>query len=63
LARLEDLSPLKVLARGYSVSRALPDHRLIRSLKDVKIGTEVETILTDGRLISKVSEIDKNRLN
>ena len=63
LARLEDLSPLKVLARGYSVSRALPDHRLIRSLEDVKIGTEVETILTDGRLISKVSEIDKNRLN
>lgn len=62
LAHLDDLSPLKVLARGYSVTRIASDQTLIRSIKGLKTGLEVETILSDGRLISTVNEIDKNRL-
>lgn len=62
LARLDDLSPLKVLSRGYTVTRIASDQKLVRSIKGLKKGLEVETILPDGRLISTINEIDKNRL-
>jgi len=62
LARLDDLSPLKVLARGYSVSRLSPGEELIKSAKQIKPGDRMETILTDGRLMSTVDEVKKGKL-
>ena len=56
LARLENLSPLKILARGYAVSRKLPQGSLIRSVKDILPGDRMETILADGRVKSFVEE-------
>lgn len=46
--RLESLSPLNVLARGYSLTRTLPDKKIIRSVADLKPGEGVEIVLTDG---------------
>ncbi len=54
LSSLEALSPLKTLARGYSVSRGADNHALIKSLKDIDEGGKMETILPDGRLVSVV---------
>jgi exodeoxyribonuclease VII large subunit len=56
-ARLEGLSPLKVLARGYSVTSG-EDGRIVRAAKDVKIGEVVLTRLAKGRLRSKVEGHD-----
>ena len=56
LARLETLSPLKILARGYAVSRRLPKRSLIRSVRDILPGDRMETILSDGRIVSFVEE-------
>jgi len=56
LARLETLSPLNILARGYAVSRRLPKGSLIRSVKDVLPGDRMETVLADGRIKSFVEE-------
>jgi len=56
LSRLEALSPLKTLARGYSVSRKMDNRELVRSWRQVGRGDCMETILADGRVISTVEE-------
>ena len=56
--QLEALSPLKVLERGFSITEA-SDGRVITSVKDVKKGDNVTTILKDGTIISKVEEVEE----
>ena len=52
---LGSLSPLKILARGYSLTR-LPDGRVLRSAGEVGPGDRVEVILARGELGCLVSE-------
>lgn len=59
VTRLEALSPLKVLARGYSVARTMPDRKLIRSTDDVAVGERMETVVGDGSINAVVDEIKK----
>ena len=54
--RLEALSPLKVLSRGYSITES-EDGRVITSINDINSGEQMTTILKDGRIVSKI--IDK----
>ncbi len=49
-ARLDTLSPLSSLARGYSITRSGKDHTLIKSIQSVRVGDKLEVNLTDGRL-------------
>ena len=51
--KLDSLSPLKVLARGYSITQN-QQNLTIRSLKDVNVGEHIKTRLTDGNIISQV---------
>lgn len=51
--KLDSLSPLKVLARGYSITQN-QQNLTIRSLKDVNVGEQIKTRLTDGNIISQV---------
>lgn len=55
-SKLDGLSPLKILARGYSVTRRMPEGRVVRTLSDVSSGDRIETIVADGRLFSTVEE-------
>jgi exodeoxyribonuclease VII large subunit len=55
-AQLESLSPLNVLARGYSLTRTLPDRHVVRGIAEVDVGGEVEIVLHDGRLTARVEE-------
>jgi len=50
--RLDALSPLKVLARGYSVT--LRGDRVVRRAAEVTTGDELRTILAEGELRSRV---------
>lgn len=52
------VSPLAVLSRGYSVTRRMPDQRVLRATSDSSIGDQIETILGEGRLISRVESIE-----
>ncbi|MGN0908835.1 MAG: exodeoxyribonuclease VII large subunit, partial [Succinivibrio sp.] len=52
-ARLEALSPLKVLARGYSVSLG-PGGKAVTSPDEVASGDEMTTILAGGKVVSRV---------
>ena len=56
--RLEALSPLKVLERGFSITET-DDGRVISSVKDVHPGENVTTVLKDGTIISKVEKVEE----
>lgn len=56
VAKLDALSPLSVLARGYAVVRRADDRRLVADASKVKTGDVTETLLPKGRLISEVKE-------
>jgi len=66
-ARLDALSPLAVLSRGYSITetaQTAPDgtvkRRVIRKVDEVSPEQEIETRLTDGRIISRVVRTDED---
>lgn len=56
--KLDSLSPLKVLARGYSITQNQQNFT-IRSMKDVNIGEHIKTRLTDGNIISQVIRLEE----
>jgi exodeoxyribonuclease VII large subunit len=53
--RLEALSPLKVLGRGYSVTFG-PDGRVLRSVESIAPGDRIRTRLQSGAVVSEVRE-------
>jgi exodeoxyribonuclease VII large subunit len=53
-SRLQALSPLAILSRGYSITRSIPDGALIRHADDVQIGQDVEILLANGALTCEV---------
>ncbi len=55
-ARLDSLSPLAILARGYSVCRRLPDLSILTRAASVAEGGRVEVLLHQGGLICRVEE-------
>ncbi len=52
--RMEALNPLAILRRGYSVTRTLPGLAVVTHPDQVGVGTEVETLVADGRLLCTV---------
>ena len=61
LSRLETLSPIGVLARGYSVTRILPSNKLVKSVEAIKTGNRLESTFSDGSAVSVVEEIIKRK--
>jgi exodeoxyribonuclease VII large subunit len=57
-AQLESLSPLGVLARGYSLTTRTADGKLLRSARNIAPGELVRTRLADGEIISRVEAAD-----
>jgi len=55
-ARLESLSPLNVLSRGYSLTRREADQAVVRRAEQVRPGDRLVTILQSGEVISRVEE-------
>ena len=56
ISALHNLSPLAILARGYSVVDTLKERKIVRSHKDVSIGTSVRARVAEGQLICLVQE-------
>lgn len=53
-ARLESLSPLAVLARGYSVTSRVADGQIVRESGQVQPGDAIRTRLARGEITSRV---------
>ena len=56
--KLDSLSPLKVLARGYSITQNQQNFT-IRSMKDVNVGEQIKPRLPDGDIISQVIRLEE----
>jgi exodeoxyribonuclease VII large subunit len=50
------LNPLSVLNRGYSITRTLPDQRVILDAKTVAVQDPIEIILSQGRILTRVEK-------
>jgi exodeoxyribonuclease VII large subunit len=61
--RLQSLSPLAVLSRGYSITRLLPERKILCGVEGVREGDEVEVILAEGRMECSVESIDCRKWN
>lgn len=57
-ARLDNLSPLAVLARGYSVTQK-EDYRIVTSVEQVRWGEELVTTVADGKIVSVVQSVEE----
>ena len=57
-ARLDAMSPLKVLARGYSVART-EDGSILRDARQVQPGQEIELQLSRGRVAAQVTHTEE----
>jgi exodeoxyribonuclease VII large subunit len=53
-ATLTALNPRAVLQRGYSITRTLPDHAIVRDSAVVRDGQPLEVLLAKGALQVKV---------
>lgn len=56
-ATLEAISPLRVLARGYSLTRRAGELAPLCDAADVAPGAELETLLAKGILVSRVTAV------
>ena len=54
--KLNALSPLAILSRGYSIAMKLPEMQIIKDVKEVQEGDEVNIRLHKGNLICVVSK-------
>ncbi len=57
-SKLEALSPLAILRRGYSITAKLPEHVIIKNSDILKKGDEVETKLGNGKFRSRVEKVE-----
>lgn len=56
-SRLDTISPLKTLARGYCLAMDAKDGSIISQVSQAKVGQRLETQLSDGLLISLIEKI------
>jgi exodeoxyribonuclease VII large subunit len=54
LGKLDSLSPLAILRRGYSITRKTPSLQIVRSASQVREGERVEVKLHEGTLLCGV---------
>ena len=54
-AKLDAMSPLKVLSRGYAMTQ-LTDGQIVRSVHDVAPGDQIRVTLEDGHFFASVTD-------
>lgn len=59
MEKLDMLSPVQVLRRGYGVVEQ--EGKILTSIKDTDVGAQIEVILKDGRLTAVVEAIESQK--
>jgi exodeoxyribonuclease VII large subunit len=60
VAKLDSLSPLAVLARGYSITYRLPDAEIVRDSSEMRPGDRVRVRLHRGLLTCGVEQVENH---
>ena len=58
-AKLDAMSPLKVLTRGYAMAQT-PDGKVVRSVSQVSCGDRIRISFSDGKLTATVTDVKEN---
>lgn len=58
---IQDLSPLSVLRRGYSITRKLPERIILKDTSNVQKGDQVQVLLSEGELGCKIEKIEEKK--
>lgn len=59
-AKLEAISPLATLSRGYAIVKG-DDGRAVTSVLDVKVGDELTLAISDGELTAEIKKVKKKK--
>ena len=59
VSKLDAMSPLKVLTRGYAMAQT-NDGEVIKSVKQINPGDSIRVAISDGVLTAQVSEVKEN---
>jgi exodeoxyribonuclease VII large subunit len=59
--RLDAVSPIGTLSRGYSITLKLPGKTLVQRIGDVERSDEVSIIVNDGKIRCKVNEKEEGK--
>ncbi len=52
--KLDALSPLAILDRGYCICSRLPEGKVVRSVEDISVGDALKILFGDGEAVSEV---------
>jgi exodeoxyribonuclease VII large subunit len=58
--RLQSLSPLAVLGRGYSMTRSEKNQQLVTTAGQLKVGERIRTRFSNGDVVSRVEEVNND---
>ena len=58
-SKLDALSPLKVLTRGYALTQK-GDGTVVRSVNQVKMGDNIQIRVSDGSISASITQIEEN---
>jgi exodeoxyribonuclease VII large subunit len=58
--QLETLSPIGILKRGYSITRTIPDLKLVMDPKMVSLEQDLEVMVAKGTLTCRVKGKSEN---
>ena len=56
-SQLQQISPLKVLGRGYSIVQRLKDGKVLKKSSDIRVGESVKARLSEGEVICSVQGV------
>ena len=57
VAKLDAMSPLKVMTRGYAIAHKA-DRKIVRSIQDVTTGDHLAVRVTDGEIVAVVERVE-----
>ena len=58
-AKLDAMSPLKVLSRGFAMAQT-KDRQLVRSVRQIHIGQELSVTVSDGTIKAMITDMEEN---
>lgn len=58
IKELEALSPLEILARGYSITKIKSSQKIVRDSRELKLGETITSIVSNSEIESKITKIE-----